>query len=643
MLGKQLQTAAAGSAGGDPVYVDDVFSTFLYEGNGSTQTITNSIDISGEGGLVWLKSRSSGFEHSLFDTERGAGKYLVSNSTAVESTNTTRLSAFNSNGFSLGDDVITNSSGDTYASWTFRKAPGFFDVVTYTGNGSNRTISHNLGSVPGMIIISGRDIGTNNTVYHRSLGNTQYIKLNASSTPTTSSTAWNNTDPTSSVFSLGTNSGVNSNGYQYVAWIFAHNEQSFGKNSDEAIIHCGSYTGTGSGTPNLVNIGFEPQWLMVKNTTTADNWSMHDVMRGATTEGTYRLKADGTVTESEWGAPFVPFESQGFTPTANNGEVNSSGDTFIYLAIRRPHKEPENATDVFDVNLESNDNNFSTTGFPVDAAISVNREGSSHTAIIGARLIGDKLLRTGLTNNEAGFLPSNQYAYQYMDKFRYSFWGTNTGGFVNYAFKRAPGFFDVVTYAGNDVSGTQISHNLGATPEMFMVKNRTNSWGWNVYHQGVASDAETDYLQLNTNAAASDDDGRWADTAPTSSVFTVGAGQNVNASGSDYIAYLFATLPGISKVGTYTGTGSAINVDCGFTAGARFVLIKRTDSTGNWFTFDTERGIVSGNDPFMRLNLINAENTSNDMIDPLNAGFSVASGSTDVNASGGTYLFLAIA
>jgi len=139
----------------------------------------------------------------------------------------------------------------------------------------------------------------------------------------------------------------------------------------------------------------------------------------------------------------------------------------------------------------------------------------------------------------------------------------------------------------------------------------------------------------------------WNDTEPTSSVFSIGTAGHVNgSSGQKHIAYLFATLPGISKVGSYSGTGNAINVDCGFTAGARFILIKRSDEDFNndWYVWDTTRGIASGNDPYILLNSAVPQVTNTDFIDPLSTGFTVTSSApTALNASGGTYIFLAIA
>ena len=172
---KQGIWPTAGNAEPD---VASVFSTFLYTGTGAAQTITNGIDLteggfdlSGEGGLVWVKSRGFTRNHVLVDTERGVRRNLQSNTTAAEgSVSGDNVNAFYSNGFDAGPSGEVNASSEDYASWTFRKAPKFFDVVTYTGNGSARTISHNLGSVPGMIITKRLDGTSDWGVYHRSYG-----------------------------------------------------------------------------------------------------------------------------------------------------------------------------------------------------------------------------------------------------------------------------------------------------------------------------------------------------------------------------------------------------------------------------------------------------------------------------------------
>ena len=142
LTSRLLLAASGGGVAASHVYVDDVFSTYLYDGTGSTQSINNGIDLAGEGGLVWIKDRGATQQHWLFDTERGVQKAIRSNGTNAEYEFTDALSSFNSNGFTSGAATQINTSGNTFASWTFRKAPGFFDVVTYTGNGaSSRTIS----------------------------------------------------------------------------------------------------------------------------------------------------------------------------------------------------------------------------------------------------------------------------------------------------------------------------------------------------------------------------------------------------------------------------------------------------------------------------------------------------------------------
>jgi hypothetical protein len=178
-----------------------------------------------------------------------------------------------------------------------------------------------------------------------------------------------------------------------------------------------------------------------------------------------------------------------------------------------------------------------------------------------------------------------------------------------------------------------------------IVKRRDGTGNWPTYHKGTSANPEQNYLFLNSNQAVLSSIAYWNYTAPTNTQFSVRTSNDVNGViGGKYIAYLFATLAGVSKVGSYTGTGSNVDVDCGFSAGARFILIKRTDSTGDWYVYDSARGIVAGNDPYLLLNSTAAEVTSTDYIDPLASGFTVTSSApAALNASGGTYIFLAIA
>jgi hypothetical protein len=226
-LTRLLMQGAAGAAGGDVLGVEDVFSTWLYTGTGSTQTITNGIDLSGEGGLVWIKGRSGTTNHVLQDTARGANNWLITNQTAAQDNSAFNF-AFNSNGFSQNNNFgITNLSAETYASWTFRKAEKFFDVVTYTGTGSPRTVAHNLGSVPGVIIVKAYDYTTSWIVHHRSLGAAQVLELDGTNAAATRND-FNSTLPTDSVFSVSSSNNTNRNGTNYVAYLFAHDAGGFG-------------------------------------------------------------------------------------------------------------------------------------------------------------------------------------------------------------------------------------------------------------------------------------------------------------------------------------------------------------------------------------------------------------------------------
>jgi len=172
-----------------------------------------------------------------------------------------------------------------------------------------------------------------------------------------------------------------------------------------------------------------------------------------------------------------------------------------------------------------------------------------------------------------------------------------------------------------------------------IVKSRSGATAWQVYSSALAN---TEYLVLNTTAAKATGATRWNSTTPTSSVFSLGAATEVNNSGATYVAYLFATAAGVSKVGSYTGTGATQTISCGFTGGARFVLIKRTDSTGDWYVWDTARGMVSGTDPSLLLNSTAAEVNANSIY-TTGVGFQIVSTAAGINASGGSYIFLAIA
>ena len=631
-------TAAAGNAGGESLYVEDVFSTYLYDGVSSAITITNGIDLADSGGLVWTKRRATDARsHILFDSERGASSRLMTDQTAAAANQSYSIT-MNSDGYSWsGADNDVTIAGSTYASWTFRKAEKFFDVVTYTGDGvAGRTVAHNLGSVPGMVIVKSTNANVNWEVYHKSLGNTHEIRLNQTTAALDDVTKWNDTTPTDSVFTVGTDNTVNRDGWTYVAYLFASDAGGFGDDGSESIIKCGSYTGNGSTNGPEIDLGFEPQWLMVKNSTASSDWYLVDTMRGftANTSDSYqRLMAN--LSNAEDGSNAFSINSTGFKLVNATYNPNVSGNSYIYIAIRRPMKTPESGTEVYQAGTRQSTSPGFVSDFPVDMFMRRYLSGAGYPDI-GSRLQGAKAMQTSETFAEG---PDSSSTFDYMNGY-YTSSSSDTNHF-SWMFKRATGFFDVVAYSGNSTNPTSINHNLGVIPELMIFKRRNDYRNWLVYHDDLALN---EAIVLNLTNAKYTDSSTFPSKSHTATQFIVGNNYNVNGSGSNYIAYLFATLAGVSKVGSYTGTGSNVDVDCGFSAGARFILIKRTDSTGDWYVWDSVRGIVAGNDPYLLLNSTAAEVTSTDYIDPLSSGFTVTSSApAALNASGGSYIFLAIA
>jgi len=623
-------------------YIEDVFSCFLYSGTGSSQTITNNIDLSTKGGLTWIKARDDTSNHALTDTVRGTNAQLNSNDSGTGTTSASVVTAFNTTGFNLGTAAVSNRNGFTFVSWTFREQPKFFDVVTYTGTGSNTTIAHSLGSVPGSIIVKRTDTTAAWAVYHRSLANTQYLVLNNDAAAATGATWWNSTTPTSSVFSVGTDATVNASAGTYVAYIFAHDAGGFGLTGTDNVISCGSYSGTGT-NPNPVTLGYEPQWLLIKRVVGGTgNWHLVDIMRGMTGTDDRTLFANLDAAES---LPNVArATATGFEVTGTGAAVNFSGNTYIYIAIRRgPMKVPTLGTSVFMPVTYTGNGTTQTVASgnaPLDLVWIKGRSPDPENPRIYDRLRGatksiDSTSTAAETTRADGLTAFTQTGFTVG-----SFGNENGSGsnIVSWNFCRAPSFFDEVCYTNppsSPVDQTH-SHNLGVVPTLVITKGRNQVGGWIVLLDSSIL-GSVKYLYLDTTDAAAPG----ITYTATTTQYTTSFLGNYNET---QVAYLFATLAGVSKVGSYTGTGTTLQINCGFTAGARFVLIKRTDSTGDWYVWDSARGIVAGNDPYLLLNSTAAEVTGTDYVDTYSAGFEISSTApAAINASAGSFIFLAIA
>jgi hypothetical protein len=661
---------------GSAVYVEDVFSTDLYTGGSSTPTITNGIDLASKGGLVWIKGRKSGgsstYNHQLVDSARGVTKILITENNSIGYDDNSSQNTFTSTGFTLNSDTASYRylAGVSYVSWTFRKQPKFFDIVTYTGTGANRTIAHALGSTPGMIIVKRTDGGGEWLVYHRGLTSAAYVLGLNYDPQSVATTVWNSSPPTSSVFSVGTDAGVNASGGTYVAYLFAHDAGGFGASDTDSIITCGSYVGT---LNQEINLGWEPQFLLVKDISggTATSWYMYDNIRGFTS---YAYNQNDPTLSPNLSTQETSSTLRGFYLSPNGltlngtggGELNTVGNSYIYMAIRRgPMKTPTDATKVFMpvtyTGTNADRRSIDTTISPDMVLLRQRNDTVIKGMYTGSRMSGNENISTGFSssyNTDSDsfmsiFIGGADNAFSLMNaisvgndairKFNQS-----STQHVLHAFKRAPGFFDVVHYQGNGLSSQTIKHNLGVVPELIIIKNKVStSAGWSTLFDFTSTTRrEMDLGYANQAGTVAYSSSVIISAKPTATTLFHSNGPDAlgNQGGNPYLVYLFASCPGVSKVGSYTGNGSSQTIDCGFAAGARFVLIKRTDDTGDWPVWDTARGIVSGNDPRLSLYSSNAEVTTDDTIDPASSGFIVNQvTATNVNVSSATYLYLAIA
>ena len=652
----------ASGVSSEKTYVEDVFSTYLYKGNDGTQAIDNGIDLSTEGGLVIIKSRNANQDGVFMDTARGLTKSLYPSDTSSEHTAsgaTEGLSSFNSNGFTAklyqGNAGINNSANNN-VSWTFRKAKGFFDIQEYAGDGNdNKVITHDLGSVPGCIIIKNLDSNYGWYVYHRSLnGGTNpeqyFLRLDTNGVEATS-TGLTDEAPTATQFKLGDNVFTNKNGDNYIAYIFAHDEESFGKNADSNIIKCAGYTGNGN-TTQYIDVGFEPQWLMIKRTNSSENWYIFNTLGPdwPWDQNSNFLEANTSDSENYYGMQVYPHRN-GFYLHQDNDGWNANNSKYIYVAIRRPDagvgKTPEAGTDVFAMDTgdatASNGPDWDAP-FPVDMTI-ITEPGSTQNRWLGLRSTG----------NQAGYVQSDStfggvtgmYKWDHSDGIGGDGYGTS---YQAWMWKRAPGFFDCQTWTGTG-GDAWFDHGLGVVPEMMWFKSLDNGGDyddWIVYHKDLYFTANSGntgwpgrkYIKLNSSDAQSAGSlGVWNYTEPTATQFKLGG--ELNVSGDEMMICLFASLTGVSKVGMYEATSPAANrvITTGFQP--RFVLIKRIDGSGEWMMMDSLRGITNKR---LELNTMDAQ-TTDTALSVQSDGFTVTEqGDSEFNGSDGSkYLYYAIA
>jgi len=303
----------------------DYFNTVLYSGNNTSQSVTG---VGFQPDWVWLKERNGTEQHNVYDSVRGIYKRLMPDANSLEYSSDTQLTAFGSDGFSVGSSDAINDAGNSMVAWNWKKsATSGFDIVTATGTGSAKTIAHSLSAVP-QVIISKEKSGSINdwVVYHESLGNNKKLTLNTTNAVNTDS-CWNNTTPTSSVFSVSGASVVNRNSSTYVYYLFSE-KKGYSKFS--------SYIGNGQDTPNGVftYLGFTPAFILIK-ATDSNSWVIVDNKRPADpnpVDSSLAANSSDAETTGDSNTTF-DFLSNGFRTNGNSGNNNSSGQEYIFMAF----------------------------------------------------------------------------------------------------------------------------------------------------------------------------------------------------------------------------------------------------------------------------------------------------------------------
>ena len=416
----------------------------------------------------------------------------------------------------------------------------------------------------------------------------------------------------------------------------------FGANEDQTIISCGNYTGTGS--PGVtIPLGFEPQLVLIKNTSRAvTNWALYDSMRGIVTDGDDYVLAPNSQQADAAPVDFMTLSGLGFTiETTSHDDTNQNGDNYVYMAIRRPDglvgKPASAGTDVFAMDTGASSTtipNFDS-GFPVDFALRKNISGNVDW-ISAARLTGSKYL---IPNDNSAISTTNSW-FTWDSNLGWATDGTNQNSWM---WKRGQGF-DFIAYKGDGIDGRAVQHSMNQAPEMIWIKSRNlsgNNGDWIVGHKDLngGSSPWNYYLVLNKNQEEYSDVNPFNNSAPTAGSFELDSWDRVNAANDVYVAILFSSVTGISKVGSYAGSGSTQTITTGFQP--RFIIVRPRDNSLPWYTLDTTRGWASGNDEYLRLNTTDAQVGTMDWGEPTATGFTMAGNAAANNESGLNYIYYA--
>ena len=655
-----------------------------YTGNGSTQTISG---LNFQPDFIWIKSRSSTQWHFLADVVRGVTKNLASNATDAEETRSNRLTSFDSNGFSIGNNSTVNENNSNFVAWCWRAGGTAvsntdgtiasqvsanttygFSIVTYQSNGTRgASIGHGLNTAPSWVVVKNRDNSYDWMVGHDGLGGwSNFIRLNTTGAKGSATSIFADTAPTSSVFYVGEDNTVNagSSVQNYVAYCWTE-VAGFSK--------FGSYSGTGSAV--TVTTGFKPQYILVKSTSSGRDWLIWDAARGASSGALQSNTSNTAYSDSTYNG--ISFNSDGFTIMTGGSTPNmsASGETYIYAAFAdRPGNNwdvnnlvakaagLETANQGFDVvTYTGNGSTQSITGlnFQPDFVWTSVRDATGYNkylidsvrgstkVLISHKTDAESTQSTGITSfNSDGFsVGSNAQVNENGRSMVAWCWkaggaaSSNTDGTITSQVSANTTYgFSIVTYSGTLSNSPNpaptVGHGLNAAPQLIISKSRNpngdDGGAWYVNHTYNYDN----WFRLNlTNAGQSiAASGGGTTVDPTSSVFSTYFIAGSNCNNNNYVAYCWSGVPGFSRFGSFTHA-STTSLNLGFKP--KFFLIKQTDGTTPWYLFDAERD--SFDDPlFPNTNVAEASGfafTAND------SGISWVSGS--LNA--GTYIYAAFA
>ena len=662
-LATQRLMMGASGAGGDPIYVEDVYAGYKFDaGNATTRYIDCYVDLSTEGGMVWAKQI---YEHGsgnwwVYDTERGVNKGLKLNSTQGENTATNRVTQWMTRGFVLGND--NEVSSEEIMTWAFRKCPGFLDIVTYSGDTSaNRAISHDLGVAPQFMMIKRTDDSTDWAVWHKDLPNSArgYLRTNSSDGVYDTNVFPSGQTPDANNFYVNANYGsINANGATYVAYLFGA-EAKFGPDEDQEIVKVGKYTGGSSFT---LNLGWEPAFFLLKRGKDNTDWYLwNDIMGFPGTTGSNMdmsyLRPNDTGGQVRGTTNYLYAKGNGVYFDTTAGDLNGGGsdNEFYYFAIRksqglvsRPAPDaperyyymgPGQAYDSRDpaFNAGSSFGSASFNCFHPDFAITkrmtadASAGGITHTGnhvwfncdktprrLYFPARTDSAVKHVNMTMNWMGHCITNYNNQWKSDMFRAS------AGCSSIAW----------TTGGNH----QEDHCLGIAPEMiiFCSEGSVDKYVW---HKDL-NDGSNSYnyvLGMNTDNPQEQQNSVMTQ-APSSTKLYMGNKNSVSGS-NPCCAVMFASVNGLIKVGSYTGSGSTVTVDCGFSP--RYLLIKAySGGTGKWSSLSSYRTWGGSSDQVYNWETVYSA-FNYDVGSRTSTGFTVNSGEQHYNISGRKYIYLA--